>query len=80
MTERPATVTCTFTVPEPVGVVQEILFALTAVTVAALPPKVTVVEPLINPVPVITTGVPPAVVPDDGLTAVMVGSVALYKR
>ena len=42
-------------------------------TVALTPPMVTV-APLINPVPVIVIEVPPAVVPEVGLTEVMVGA------
>ena len=44
----------------------------TVTPVAATPPKLTVL-PETNPVPVIVTEVPPAVVPLFGLTAVTVG-------
>jgi len=67
-------VTTMFTAPAAwAGVVAVMLVALTTVTpVAAEPPIVTVAPPT-NPVPVMVTAVPPAVEPDAGETAVMVG-------
>ena len=46
----------------------DLVALLTVNVVAAVPPKLTAVAP-VNPVPVITTLVPPAVGPDDGVEA-----------
>ena len=68
-------VTTTFTAPAAcAGVVAVIDVLLTTVTlVAAVPPSVTV-APARKPVPVIVTGVPPAVVPDGGAIELTVGA------
>ena len=68
-------VTTTFTAPaECAGVVAVIDVLLATVTpVAAVPPRVTV-APARKPVPVIVTGVPPAVVPDVGEIELTVGA------
>ena len=73
----PGVVTTTFTKPaELAGVVAVIEVALTTVTpVAAMPPNATDVAP-VKLVPVIVTLVPPAVVPEFGLTLVTVGTAA----
>jgi hypothetical protein len=49
------------------------LFVLIANEEAELPPKWTAVAP-VNPVPVMTTDVPPAARPEVGLIAVTVGA------
>ena len=69
-------VTTTFTAPAACeGVVAMIEVLLATVTpVAAVPPRLTV-APLMNPVPVIVTDVPPAVPPEAGEIAVTVGAV-----
>jgi hypothetical protein len=69
------TVTVTVTAPAlPAGVVAEICVPLTTTTlVAALPPNVTV-APAAKFVPMIVTGVPPAVGPVLGDTLVTVGT------
>ena len=54
------------------GVITDIPVALSAVTVPATPPNVTV-APDSNSVPVIVTAVPPLVGPEFGWTEVMVG-------
>jgi len=66
-------VTTTLTAPTAwAGVLAVMLVVLTTVTpVAAVPPNVTV-APETNPVPVMVTAVPPAVVPEVGETAVTV--------
>ena len=70
----PAVVTVTCTVPvAPAGAVAVMLVAVSAVTVAVLPPNLTVVAPL-RLVPVIVTKVPPVAGPVDGLTPVTVGA------
>jgi hypothetical protein len=71
----PAVVTKTLAGPAvPAGVVAVIEVALTIDTLAAAaPPILTPVAP-VKFVPVIVTDVPPAVVPDDGLTPVTVGA------
>ena len=68
-------VTTTLTAPAArAAVVAVIDVLLTTVTpVAAVPPRLTV-APARNPVPVIVTAVPPAVVPLLGLTLVTVGA------
>ena len=68
------TVTMTSTGPATwAGVVAVIDVAVTTVTViAAVPPTLTV-APVAKFVPVITIGMPPAVVPLGGLTALTVG-------
>jgi hypothetical protein len=67
--------TTTFTAPAPcAGVVAVMVVLLPTLTpVAAIPPKLTV-APARNPVPVIVTGVPPAVVPDPGVIELTVGA------
>ena len=56
------------------GVVAVIWVALLTVKlVAAVPPKVTAVVP-VKPVPVMVTGVPPAVEPEFGVMLVNVGA------
>jgi len=71
-------VTVTLTGPaDPDGVVAVMIVLLrTATLVAALPPKVTV-APDRKPVPVMVTGVPPAVVPELGDTVKTVGGFAV---
>src|SRR5436305_804436 len=62
------------TIPVPAGAVAVIWVALlTATLFAEFGPKATV-APLAKLVPVIVTLVPPASVPDDGLTPVTVGA------
>ena len=68
-----AVVTVTLTVPDPTGLVAAIWVALLTVYVAIALPKLTVVAP-VKLVPVIVTGVPPAVVPLVGATNVTVGA------
>ena len=73
----PGVVTVTATLPVPAGLSAVIDVALTTLTfVAAFGPKSTAVAP-VNPVPVIVTGVPPAVEPVAGLKPVTVGA-AVY--
>ena len=73
----PAVVTRTLTVPAvPAGAVAVIEVALLTVKlVAAVTPKVTPVAP-VKSVPVSVTTVPPAVLPELGVTAVTVGAAA----
>lgn len=68
-------VTAMLTAPaEPAGATAVICVALLTVKeVAAVLPKLTAVAP-VKLVPVMTTPVPPAVVPDDGATTVIVGA------
>ena len=75
----PAVVTATLCAPAvPVGVTAVMLVALTTTTlVAALPPTFTLVAP-VKFVPVMVIEVPPNVVPDVGLTLVMVGNGTTY--
>src|SRR5262249_48024505 len=72
-------VTVTFTAPAAcAGVVAVILAPLTTVTpVAAAPPMLTV-APATNPVPLIVTSVPPAVVPETSVTLRTLGASATY--
>ena len=71
-----AVVTVTVCGPaDPEGVTAVIEVAVLPDTVAGAPPTVTVA--LVKFVPVIVIGVPPTVVPDVGLTAVIVGSEVL---
>ena len=65
--------TTSFAPAEPAGVVTAIFVAVIVPTVAATPPTVTV-APALNPAPVITAAVPPAVVPEVGLIEVIVGA------
>ena len=68
-------VTTTGTVPAAcAGVVAIMVVLVTAVTVAAVPPNVTV-APARKPVPAIVTGVPPTGVPLFGVTEVNAGAV-----
>ena len=75
--DPPGVVTRTLTVPATrAGVLQVMLVAVTSRTdVAAMPSKVTFVAP-VKPVPVSVTTVPPAVLPECGLTLVSVGEPA----
>ena len=75
----PAVVTATLCAPAvPVGVTAVMLVALTTTTlVAALPPTVTLVAP-VKLVPVMVIEVPPNVVPEVGLTLVIVGHGTTY--
>ncbi len=75
----PAVVTATLCAPAvPVGVTAVMLVALITTTlVAALPPTFTLVAP-VKLVPVMVIEVPPNVVPDVGLTLVMVGNGTTY--
>jgi hypothetical protein len=67
-------VTVTSTVPLPAGDTAVICESLLTVKLAAgVPPKLTVVAS-VNPDPLMVTVVPPAGGPDDGLTALTVGS------
>jgi hypothetical protein len=59
---------------EPAGVVAVIEVLLTTVTPVAAAPPIVTVDPEMNPVPVIVTGVPPAVVPEFGEIEVTVGA------
>jgi len=60
-------VTTTFVTPAAcAGVVAVIEVPLTTFTAVAAVPPILTVAPVRNPVPVIVTGVPPAVVPDTG--------------
>ena len=69
----------TSTVPVPAGLFAVIVVSLTTVRpVAAVVPKSTAVAP-VKPVPVIVTGVPPAVVPLVGLRPVTAGAAAAVK-
>jgi hypothetical protein len=69
----PPVVTVTSTVPAlAAGEVADIEVALVTVKVAAVAPKLTALTP-VKLVPVMVTGVPPAVGPDIGLTPVTVG-------
>ena len=69
----PAVVTLTSTAPALLaGAIAVICVAESNVKEAGVLPKLTAVTP-VKLVPVITTVVPPAVVPDDGETAVTVG-------
>ena len=56
----------------PAGAVAVICVADSAVTVAVLDPNVTV-DPLVKPVPVMTTDVPPPTGPELGVTPVTLG-------
>ena len=60
------------------GVVAIMVVLVTAVTVAAVPPNVTV-APVRKPVPAIVTGVPPACVPLFGVTEVIAGGATKVK-
>ena len=75
----PAVVTATLCAPAvPVGVTAVMLVALTTTTlIAALPPTVTLVAP-VKLVPVMVIEVPPNVVPEVGLTLVIVGNGTTY--
>ena len=68
-------VTTTLTAPAACAAVVAVIDVLftTVTPVAAVPPRLTV-APAKNPVPVIVTGVPPAVVPDVGVIPVTVGA------
>jgi len=68
-------VTTTLTARAPcVAVVAVIVVLFTTVTpVADVPPRLTV-APVRKPVPVMVTAVPPAVVPDGGVTLTTVGA------
>jgi hypothetical protein len=67
-------VTLTFTVPVPAGAVAVIWVSLSTVKpLAAVGPNLTAVAP-VNALPVIVTVVPPAVRPEEGLTAVTAGA------
>ena len=55
------------------GVVAAIDVAVTVLTVAAVPPIVTV-APVMNPVPLMVTAVPPPSAPADGATEVGFGA------
>ena len=69
----PGVVTVTVTVPAfPAGLVTVILVAESALIVVAALPKLTVAPPRL--VPLITTVVPPWVLPLDGEIAVIVGA------
>ena len=69
----PGVVTVTSTVPLPAGLVAVIWVSLSTVKLlAAVAPKETPVAP-VKPVPVMTTVVPPALDPLDGLILVTVG-------
>jgi hypothetical protein len=75
--DAPADVTTTLREPTvPAGVTQEILVALTTETFVHAAPPIVTVEPLAKFVPVMSTDVPPAAYPDDGLMAVTVGAAA----
>ena len=65
--------TTSFTPAVPGGVVTAIVVEVVVPTTALPPPTVTV-APELNPVPVITITVPPAVVPEVGLIDVIVGA------
>ena len=65
--------TISFAPAVPAGVVRAIVVAVMAPTAALAPPMVTL-APAKNPVPVIVIDVPPEVLPDAGLTEVMVGA------
>ena len=69
----PGVVTVTSTVPVPDGEVTVIDVAVSAVTVPAVVPNLTVVA-FVRLVPVTVTLVPPAAGPEVGLTAVTVGA------
>ena len=70
----PLTVTTTSAGPAGcAGVVALICVALTTLTPVAADPPTVAVAPAAKPVPVIVIGVPPAVGPDVGLTALTVG-------
>ena len=68
-------VTTTLTAPAACAAVVAVIDVLftTVTPVAAVPPRLTV-APAKNPVPVMVTGVPPAVVPEVGEIAVTVGA------
>lgn len=74
MAVPPGVVTATLTAPAtPEGLVAVICVALLTVKLAAVPPNETEVA-LVRFVPVMTTDVPPFVVPDEGLMDVIVGA------
>ena len=75
-----AFVTTTFFAPTvPAGVVQVIDEADTTVTPVHAAPSTETVAPATKPVPVIVIAVPPAVLPDVGAIAVIVGAdIAVY--
>jgi hypothetical protein len=77
---RPPTVTTTIPVVAPVGTAARMLVALQLVGVAAVPLKVTVLDPCVEPkfVPVIVTEVP--MLPEVGLTLVMLGKVPTVNK
>ena len=79
MAVPPAVVTVTSCAPAvPAGVIAVMEVALTTITpVAATPPTFTLVAP-VKLVPVMVIEVPPNVVPDVGLTLVMVGTGTTY--
>ena len=68
----PEVVTVTSSMPAPAGAVAVICVADSAVMFAGLVPNSTV-DPLVKPVPVMITLVPPTAGPEVGLTPVTVG-------
>ena len=77
--ELPGFVTTALTTPgAPAGVTAVIEVAFTNTTLVAADPPIVTVAPVMKPVPVIVTGVPPSVEPDDGDTAVTVGGTTAY--
>src|SRR5205807_8275 len=73
-------VTVTSTAPwAPAGAVTVIDVAVNAVTLPALAPKLTVGVPGVKLVPEMVTTVPPAVVPEPGLTPLTVGPLRYVK-
>jgi hypothetical protein len=78
---RPLTVTATVTLPTPAGDVARHWVLLEHETlVAALGPKLTVVDPETNPLPLSVTTVPPAAGPEVGEIDVSDGAAGVYEK
>ena len=78
---RPLTVTVTVTLPTPAGDVAWHWVLLEHETlVAALGPKLTVVDPKTNPLPLRVTTVPPAAGPEVGEIDVSAGAAGVYEK
>ena len=70
----PGATTVTFTTPVPCGLLTEIWVSESTVGTTLVLPKLTLEAP-VNPLPVITTAVPPVVGPSAGVTLVTAGTV-----
>ena len=74
--DTPVVVTTTLAVPAvPAGVVQLMEVVPLTVGLAQVAPPMVTVEVLVNPVPAMTTAVPPPVEPDEGVMEETVGGV-----